>query len=431
MWVYFSLGLLVLLSSFWISDLIDLLVVPAPPLKAFYEFGGHGPENHPHIETVSIVKEDTLFILQAEVDRPLNLSRIRLYEQDLESVLENKDSNWKHLWSLELAGVMYMGTTGYNSTNFACAFMTSEGFTELLYWPHMRSEKHVEILLVPKLTSLSLYNNLIILSYLNYPALFYFYTYSVEYGLEFQSATPKTGDFVLQEAVGSMITHSHDITWATIVTYGKSEAPHRQLEFYSLNQTAWKLYGTYTISSDLLYLFFNNDKLMTAPRFAVRQEGTELLIGHFGFLISVIKWSPDNVELFFLDTYSTTDFRYVSCTDDLVLLANHNSMSLLVSYEEAGNVYDPSFPLSIKSVEAVINQPSIIHARLAKRGENTYAILVFQEGLAVLDLTGHYSQPSFWTEDFVLSLFASCIVIILLVRRLPYMRNGHHRPLLN
>jgi hypothetical protein len=62
------------------------------------------------------------------------------------------------------------------------------------------------------------------------------------------------------------------------------------------------------------------DALLAHPKFSVRKGGSELLIGHFGSLLNVVKWSEDNVELFFLDTFS--NFNFISSTDDLVLLVS-------------------------------------------------------------------------------------------------------------
>jgi hypothetical protein len=66
----------------------------------------------------------------------------------------------------------------------------------------------------------------------------------------------------------------------------------------------------------------SHEALLAYPKFSVRKGGSELLIGHFGSLLNVVKWSADNVELIFLDTFSASNFQMVSSTDDLVLLVS-------------------------------------------------------------------------------------------------------------
>lgn len=106
-------------------------------------------------------------------------------------------------------------------------------------------------------------------------------------------------------------------------------------------------------------------------------------------------------------------------------------MTLLMSYEDNGDIYETSTALTYDSIKAIIETPAVLNAKLAETDNRLFAILVFQEGVGVLDVSEVLSPPSFWSEEAMLSLFASCFVITLLVRRLPYMRNGHHRPLGN
>lgn len=101
----------------------------------------------------------------------------------------------------------------------------------------------------------------------------------------------------------------------------------------------------------------------------------------------------------------------------------------MMSYDFAGEVYETSTALSINSVHAVISHPIVNHARLVEVGQSLFALVTFQEGLAVLDLSNLLSPPSSWTQDAVVALTISFIIIGILVRRLPYMHNGHYRAL--
>jgi hypothetical protein len=100
-------------------------------------------------------------------------------------------------------------------------------------------------------------------------------------------------------------------------------------------------------------------------------------------------------------------------------------MTLLMSYEQDGTLYETSSALSLSSIEDAVKEPSILHARLVSLGDSFYTLLMLQEGVAILDFTEVLSPPSFWTEEALLSLLASCIMLAIIVRCLPYMRNGH------
>jgi hypothetical protein len=104
-------------------------------------------------------------------------------------------------------------------------------------------------------------------------------------------------------------------------------------------------------------------------------------------------------------------------------------MTLLMSYELDGTLYETSSALSLSSIEDAVKEPSILHAKLVKLDDSFYTLLMLQEGVAVLDLTDVLSPPSFWTEEALLSLLASCVVLTMVVRCLPYMRNGHRMQL--
>jgi hypothetical protein len=329
MWVYALLGLIGFISSLWISSLIEMLYVPSPPLVALHYFGQNGPQVHPHTESVFVLTDESVFILQAEVDSVFNQSSIRLYEQSLRSLVwSNSTTDWGFLWDLTLPGQLYLGTSSSNSSELVLAYALTDGSTVLNYWPDMRRTTNSSIALKSRVTALSPSNSTVIYSLFNDSSIFHTLHYSPADGLRHQSATRKTGDFKRQEVTGGILTSSYGLTWATMVTYASNNTPDstsRHLEFYYLNDTDWTLYGTYRLSHDIFvgfnqYYHLTSDALMSMPRFAVRKAGSELLIGHFGRLLSAIKWSTTTVELYFLDTFSVSDFRYVSCTDDYVLL---------------------------------------------------------------------------------------------------------------
>lgn len=331
MWVYFFLGLLGFLSNFWISSLIELLYVPAPPLSAFYKFvGSGGPVNQLYKESVSIVNGEAVFFMQVVVDEIYNTSHVRLYEQTLTAVVEDRAEDWNLLWDISLSGSMYMGTNGFNTTNLALAFNTDEGYSVLNYWPDIRSQDYTSLATKSNLTSMALYNDTMILSFFNDTALFRSLVYSPDQGLTYQSIVQKTSGFDCQEAIGAVLTHSNNSSWVTLVTYVANEAPdsgRRQLEFYLKNNTDWKMYGTYLLPHDLFvsaiqYYILPPKKLKSAPKFAICGQGSEMVIGHYGKLLSLIKWSADNTELSLLDTYSASDFRQVSCSKSAVLLVS-------------------------------------------------------------------------------------------------------------
>lgn len=328
MWVYFCLFLLGSLSSFWLTSLIELLYVPSPPLVGFYSFGGSGPVNSPLTESVSIVTNDSVFIFQAEADPVHKASQIRLYKQSLEAVVEGAALEWKYLWSFSFPGVLYAGMTGFNTTNLAVVSATADGHSVLYYWPSLLDSNYTSLAVEAKVTSLALYGDTLILSFYNDTALFRALTYTLDEGLKYDSEIPKSGAFTTEDVVGLALTYSAGLTTATVVSYvadSPTDSTYRQLEFYQLNNTMWELYGNYQISQDLLvsstqYYFMTPEKMKTAPKFSVRKDGAELLIAHFGRLLSVIKWSTESVQLYFLDTYGAIDFKHISCTENHVLL---------------------------------------------------------------------------------------------------------------
>jgi hypothetical protein len=329
MWVYVFLGLLGFISSLWISSVCEMLYVPSPPLVAMHYFGQNSPQVHPHTESVFVLDRENVFILQAEVDSVFNQSSIRLYEHSLRSLVwDNSTTDWGFIWEMKLPGLLYLGEGSFNSSELALAYALSDGSTIISYWPDMRSTANSSFAVKARVTALSASNSTVIYSLFNDSSILYTLHYSPADGLRYQGATRKTGGFKRQEVTGGILTVAYGLTWATMVTYASNDtadSTSRHLEFYYLNDTDWTLYGTYRLTHDIFvgfnqYYHLTSDALMSMPRFAVRKAGSELLIGHFGRLLSAIKWSTTNIELFFLDTFSVSDFRYVSCTDDYVLL---------------------------------------------------------------------------------------------------------------
>jgi hypothetical protein len=96
-----------------------------------------------------------------------------------------------------------------------------------------------------------------------------------------------------------------------------------------------------------------------------------------------------------------------------------------MSYEQDATLYETSTALSLDSVRAEVEEPLILHAKLVQTDQGLYALLLLQQGIAVLDLQGLVGVPSFWTEEMLVSLCSCTVVLVLIVKRLPYMQNGH------
>jgi hypothetical protein len=100
-------------------------------------------------------------------------------------------------------------------------------------------------------------------------------------------------------------------------------------------------------------------------------------------------------------------------------------LTLLLSYEQDGSLYETSAVLSLDSVRAEVEVPLMLHAKLVETDQGLYALLLLREGVAVLDLQGLVGVPSFWTEERLVSLCLCIVALALIVKCLPYMQNGH------